>query len=59
MLYKIEFKPQSLKEGKKISKKEQEALDDYEDFKDLRQAKKAEKNAPTVSLEEAKKELGL
>lgn len=42
---------------KKIPKKEQEALNDYEDFKDLRQAKKAEKNAPTVSLEEAKKEL--
>ncbi len=37
----------------------QEELNDYEDFKELRQAEKAEKNAPTVSFEEAKKELGL
>lgn len=37
----------------------QEELSDYEDLKELRQAKKAEKNAPTVSLEEAKKELGI
>ena len=37
----------------------QEELNDYEDLKDLRQAKKTEKNIPSVSLEEAKKELGL
>lgn len=37
----------------------QEELNDYEDFKELRQAKKAEKDAPTVSLEEVKKVLGL
>ena len=39
--------------------KMQEELSDYEDLKDLRQAKEAEKNAPTVNLEEAKKELGI
>ncbi len=37
----------------------QEELSDYEDLKELRQAKKTEKNAPTLSLEEARKELGL
>ena len=37
----------------------QEELSDYEDLKELRQAKEAERNAPTVSLEEAKKELGI
>ena len=31
----------------------------YEDLKDLRQAKSLEKNAPSVSLAEAKKQLGL
>ena len=36
----------------------QEELSDYEDLKELRQAKEVEKSAPTVSLEEAKKELG-
>ena len=37
----------------------QEELSDYEDLQELRQAKKVEKNAPTLSLEEAKKELGV
>jgi len=37
----------------------QEELSDYEDLKELRQAKKAEKDAPTISLEEAKKEIGI
>ena len=37
----------------------QEELSDYEDLKELRQAKEAEKNAPTVSMEEAKKKLGI
>ena len=37
----------------------QEELSDYEDLKELRQAKEAEKSAPTVNLEEAKKELGI
>ncbi len=37
----------------------QEELADYEDLKDLRKAKVEEKDAPTISLEEAKFELGL
>ncbi len=37
----------------------QEELSDYDDLKELRQAKDAEKNAPTISLEEAKEELGI
>lgn len=37
----------------------QEELADYEDLKALRAAKKAEKDAPTISLEKAKNELGL
>lgn len=37
----------------------QEELSDYKDLKELRQAKEAEKNAPTVSMEEAKKKLGI
>ena len=36
-----------------------EELNDYEDLKELRQAKSAEKNTSTVSLEDAKKELGI
>ena len=37
----------------------QEELADYEDLKELRKAKKTEKDAPIISLEDAKKELGL
>ena len=37
----------------------QEELADYEDLKELRNAKETEKNAPTVSLEDAKTQLGL
>ena len=37
----------------------QEELADYEDLKELRKAMKAEKDAPTISLEEAKNQLGL
>ena len=37
----------------------QEELSDYEDLKELREAKEAERNAPTVSLEKAKKALGI
>ncbi len=37
----------------------QEELADYEDLKDLRRAKDAEKDAPTISLEDAKSALGL
>jgi len=37
----------------------QEELQDYYDLKDLRDAKKIEKDAPTLSFDEAKKELGL
>lgn len=34
-----------------------EALLDYEDLVDLRQAKDVEKNAPVLSLQQAKKEI--
>ena len=37
----------------------QEELADYNDLKELRKAKNAEKDAPTISLEQAKNELGL
>jgi len=37
----------------------QDEIEDYEDLKDLRRTKKTEKNAPIVSLAEAKKELGI
>lgn len=37
----------------------QEALQDFYDLKDLREAKKIEGDAPTLSFEEARKELGL
>lgn len=35
----------------------QEELDDYQNLRCLREAKKAEENAPTISLEELKKHL--
>jgi PHD/YefM family antitoxin component YafN of YafNO toxin-antitoxin module len=37
----------------------QEQLADYEDFRELRKAKAKEADAPTVSLEEAKKRLNI
>ncbi len=37
----------------------QEELQDYYDLKDLRAAIEVEQDSPTVSFEEAKKELGL
>lgn len=37
----------------------EEELQDYEDLKALRAAKAEEANAPTISLLEARKELGL
>lgn len=37
----------------------QEELQDFYDLKELREAKKKERNAPTLSFTEAKKELGL
>ncbi|VAW34463.1 hypothetical protein MNBD_CHLOROFLEXI01-5137 [hydrothermal vent metagenome] len=37
----------------------QEELQDYYDLKDLRAAMEVEQDSPTVSFEEAKKELGL
>ena len=37
----------------------QEELQDYYDLKDLRAAVSTEKDAPTVSFDEAKKHLGL
>jgi SUMO ligase MMS21 Smc5/6 complex component len=37
--------------------KVQEELDDYDSLRCLREAKEAERNAPTVSLEELKKKL--
>ena len=36
-----------------------EELQDFYDLKELREAKKEEGDAPTLSFEEAKKELGL
>jgi hypothetical protein len=35
----------------------QEELDDYQNLRCLREAKKAEENAPTISLEELKEHL--
>jgi len=35
----------------------QEEMDDYQNLRCLREAKKAEENAPTISLEELKKHL--
>ena len=37
----------------------QEQLADYEDLRELRKAKSEERNSPTVSLEEAKKQLNI
>jgi hypothetical protein len=37
----------------------QRVLDDVQDLMDLREAKKAEGNAPGISLEEMRRELGL
>lgn len=34
-------------------------IEDYEDLMDLREAKKSEKDAPTYTLEETKKILGI
>ncbi len=39
--------------------KVQEELDDYENLRCLREAKEAEKNAPTIGLEELKTHLKL
>ena len=37
----------------------EEELEEYEDLKELRAAKAEEASAPTLSLQDAKKELGL
>jgi len=37
----------------------QEELDDYENLRCLRDAKKAERDAPTLRLEDVKKRIGL
>lgn len=37
----------------------QEELDNYEDLRSLREAKERERDAPTISLKEAKKQLGI
>ncbi|HAV10136.1 MAG TPA: prevent-host-death family protein [Dehalococcoidia bacterium] len=37
--------------------KVQEELDDYQNLRCLREAKKAEQNAPTISIEELKRHL--
>ena len=73
--YNIEFKPDSLKDCRKIPKTDlkrifyhieemsvdlkQEELDDYEDLRMLRKAKDKEGVSPTVTLKEIKKELNL
>jgi hypothetical protein len=36
----------------------QEQLQDYEDLRSLREAKEAEKDAPTVGIDELKKKIG-
>jgi len=37
----------------------QEELDNYEDLRSLREAKETERDSPAISLEEAKKQLGI
>jgi hypothetical protein len=37
----------------------QEELDNYEDLRSLREAKETERDSPTISLKEAKKQLGI
>ena len=37
----------------------QEMLDDFQDLKTLREAKAAEADAPTLSLDQVKRELGM
>ncbi len=62
--YNIEFKPDSLKDCRKIPKTElkrifydQEELDDYEDLRMLRKAKHKEGASPTITLKVTKKRL--
>ena len=73
--YKIEFKPGSLKDCKKIPRTDlkrifyhieemsvdlkQEELDDYEDLRMLRKAKQKEGTSSTITLKVAKKRLDL
>ena len=73
--YKIEFKPGSLKDCKKIPKTDlkrifyhieemsvdlkQEELDDYEDLRMLRKAKQNEGTSSAITLKAAKKRLDL
>jgi mRNA-degrading endonuclease RelE of RelBE toxin-antitoxin system len=73
--YKIEFKPGSLKDCKKIPKTDlkrifyhieemsvdlkQEELDDYEDLRMLRKAKQNEGTSSAITLKAAKKRLNL
>ncbi|MDQ1258126.1 MAG: hypothetical protein QG656_2735 [Candidatus Hydrogenedentes bacterium] len=42
-----------------MDKDKQEELDSYEDLKDLHAAKMAEGDDPTISLDEARKQLGI
>jgi hypothetical protein len=39
--------------------KEQEELQDYEDLRCLREAKEAERDAPTIGIDELKKKIGV
>jgi hypothetical protein len=55
-----------IKNGKKFVilsyeefRKVEEALMNFEDLKDLHKAKAEEGNAPTISLDEAKRQLGI
>jgi len=73
--YKIEFKPGSLKDCKKIPRTDlkrifyhieemsvdlkQEELDDYEDLRMLRKAKQNEGTSSAITLKAAKKRLNL
>jgi len=64
----IDFHPQIIKrDGKKEFAvlpydeflRAQEELEDYEDLRQLRQAKAEEQDAPSITLREVKKELGV
>ena len=39
--------------------KYEEELDNYEDLRSLREAKETERDSPTISFTEAKKQLGI
>jgi mRNA-degrading endonuclease RelE of RelBE toxin-antitoxin system len=69
MNYQIEFKPRATRDVESVTSKMQKLpyeeyeqllslLEDLEDLHELRIAKRAESDAPSLSLEEVKKHLG-